>query len=151
MRLGLVQAHLAKGEKMPFKGGKKLKKGGKIDKMFMRKKKKTDEYSVIVYKEDLSIDLGRLLLSDKSDGLKEFFYVPHNDTPKEHYHIYLKFDKRVTEEVVNKLFYKSKCFISPVRSHETSLSLLCYFTENLRLPFESNYSIDTSNLRRINK
>lgn len=151
MRLGLVQAHLAKGEKKLKKGGKKLKKGGKIGKMFMRKNKRAREYSVVLYKEDLNIDLGRLLLSDKSNGLKEFFYVLHNDTPKEHYHVYLKFDNVVTEEVVNKLFYKSKCFISPCGLQETSLSLLCYFTENLRLPFESNYSIDTSNLRRINK
>lgn len=40
MRLGLVQAHLAKGGKMPLKGEKLLKKGGKIGKNVYKKKEK---------------------------------------------------------------------------------------------------------------
>lgn len=119
--------------------------------MFIRKKKKADEYSVVVYKKDLSVDLNRILFSGKSEGLKEYVYVPHFDASEEHYHIYLRFEKRVSEDVVDKLFFKTKCFISSIPSHETALSLLHYFTEGFRLTFESNYSAKIEELRRINK
>ena len=79
--------------------------------MFLKKKKKADEYSVVVYKKDLSVDLNRILFSGKSEGLKEYVYVPHFDASEEHYHIYLRFEKRVSEDVVDKLFFKTKCFI----------------------------------------
>ena len=117
--------------------------------MFL-KKKKYSKYSVVVYKEDLGVDINRILAPDKSSDVKEYVYVLHSDTPKEHYHIYLKYEKPVKEDAVNKLFYKSKCFISPVVGNESSLSLLCYFTENFRLPFESNYSTKIEELRRRN-
>ena len=44
MRLGLVQAHLAKGGKTPLKGGKFYLKGGKKGKMF-RKRRRLFRYS----------------------------------------------------------------------------------------------------------
>ena len=111
--------------------------------------KKNKEYSVVVYKKDLSIDLSKILFVGGQTGIKEYIYVPHLDTSEEHYHIYLHFEKPVTKVDVEKIFLKTKCYISSV-SNESSLSLLNYYTEGFRLPFESNYSYKVEDRRRIN-
>lgn len=143
MRLGLVQAHLAKGGKTTLKGGKK-------GKMFRKKRKKKDEFLIVIYKNDLSVDLNKILVPDKLNGVTEFLYVLHKDAVEEHYHVYIKFDDKVTEEEVRKLFYNSKCFISDISKDNTVLSTLYYFTDGFRLPFESNYSVKIEERRKNN-
>lgn len=150
MRLGLVQAHLAKGGKTPLKGGKFYLKGGKKGKMFRKRRKKKDEYLLVIYKNDLSVDLNKILVPDKLNGVTEFLYVLHKDAVEEHYHIYIKFDDKVTQEEVRKVFYNSKCFISDISKDNTVLSTLYYFTDGFRLPFESNYSAKIEERRRNN-
>ena len=118
--------------------------------MFLKKKKKKDEFLIVIYKKDLSVDLNRILVPDKLSGVKEYVYVPHNDAVEEHYHVYIKFDNKVTEEDVRKLFYNSKCFISDMSGDNTVLSTLNYFTDGFRLPFESNYSAKIEERRRNN-
>ena len=124
-------------------------KGEKIGKMIFDNKKWT-EFSVIVYKKDLNIDLNRLLISSSQSGIKEIFYVPHTDTAEEHFHIYVRFEKQVTKNDVESLFFKTKCYISPIRSQETALSLLNYYTEGFRLPFETNYSLKCDEIKKHN-
>ena len=151
MRLGLVQAHLAKGGKTTLKGGKFYKKGGKKGKMFRKNRKKKDEYLLVIYKKDLSVDLNRILVSDKLSDVKEYIYVPHNDATEEHYHVYIKFEKKITQEELKKVFYNSKIFVSDFSNSDTVLSTLYFFTDGFRLPFESNYSAKLEERRRINK
>ncbi len=150
MRLGLVQAHLAKGGKTTFKGGKFYLKGGKKGKMFGKSKKKKDEYLLVIYKNDLSVDLCKILVPDKLNDVIEFLYVLHKDAVEEHYHIYIKFEKPITEEELRKLFYNSKCFISDISKDNTILSTLYYFTDGFRLSFESNYSTKIEERKRNN-
>ena len=150
MCLGLVQAHLAKGGKTPLKGGKIYLKGGKKGKMFIKRRKKKDEYLLVIYKKDFSVDLNKILVPDKLNGVTEFLYVLHKDAVEEHYHIYIKFDDKVTQEEVKKVFYNSKCFISDVSKDNTILSTLYYFTDGFRLPFESNYSAKIEERRKNN-
>ena len=120
--------------------------------MFLKKKKKLkDEYLLVIYKKDLSVDLGRILILDKLDGVKEFFYVVHNDAVEEHYHVYIRFEELISEEELKKVFYNTKCFISELSNDETVLSTLYSFTDGFRLPFESNYSTKIEERRRINK
>ncbi len=150
MRLGLVQAHLAKGGKTTLKGGKFYKKGGKKGKMFRKKRKKKDEYLLVIYKKDLSVDLNRILVPDKLSDVKEYIYVPHNDATEEHYHVYIKFEKKITQEELKKVFYNSKIFVSDISNSDTILSVLYYFTDGFRLPFESNYSTKIEERRKAN-
>ena len=112
--------------------------------------KKWTEFSVIVYKKDLNIDLNRILISSSKSGIKEIFYVPHTDTAEEHFHIYVRFEKQVTKNDVESLFFKTKCYISPIRSQETALSLLNYYTEGFRLPFETKYSLKCDEIKKQN-
>lgn len=116
--------------------------------MFLKKKNK--EYLVVVYKKDLTIDINKILFSGGNCSVKEYFYVLHDDTAESHYHIYMRFDKPVTKAFVEKLFYKTKCYVSVVNSYESELSLLHYFTEGFRLVFESNYSIKVDEIKRKN-
>ena len=119
--------------------------------MFLKRKKKSDEYLLILYKKDLSVDLNRILIPDKLPDVKEYIYVPHNDTTEEHYHIYIKFEKKITQEELRKVFYNSKIFVSDISKGDTILSFLYYFTDGFRLPFESNYSVKQEERRKINK
>ena len=150
MRLGLVQAHLAKGEKTPLKGEKIYLKGEKLGKMFRKRKKKKDEYCVVIYKNDLTVDIGKILIPDKLSGVTEFLYVLHEDAVEAHYHIYIKFDKKITEEELKKVFYNSRCFLSDISTDKTILSTLYYFTDGFRLPFETNYSVKVEERRKPN-
>ena len=59
--------------------------------MFRKKRKKKDEYLLVIYKKDLSVDLNRILVPDKLPDVKEYIYVPHNDATEEHYHVYIKY------------------------------------------------------------
>lgn len=118
--------------------------------MFLKKNKKNDEYVLMIYKDDISVDLNKILIPDKLNGVTEFIYVLHDDAVTEHYHIYIKFDNKVTQEEVKKLFYNSKCFISDMAKNETVLSLLYYFTDGFRLPFESSYTIKIDERRKNN-
>ena len=118
--------------------------------MFLKKKKKKDEFLIVIYKSDLSVDLNKILIPGKLNGVTEFLYVLHKDAVEEHYHIYIKFDGKVTEEEVKKLFYNSKCFISDISEDNTILSTLYYFTDGFRLPFESNYSAKIEERRKNN-
>lgn len=115
------------------------------------RKGKNKEFSLVVYKKDLNIDLNKILFVGNASGIKEYFYVPHFDTSEEHYHIYINFEKGVRTCDVEKLFYKTKCYISPIRYNESALMLLNYYTEGFRLPFESSYSIKVEERRRIDK
>ena len=109
--------------------------------MLFKNKKKNDEYLIIIYKNDLNVDLNKILIPDKTNGVTEFIYALHDDAVTDHYHIYIKFDSKVTKEEVKKLFYNSKCFISDMAKNDTVLSLLYYFTDGFRLPFESSYTV----------
>ena len=109
--------------------------------MLFKIKKKNDEFLLIIYKKDLSVDLSKILTAPSSD-IKEYLLVNHTDTAEEHYHIYLKFNKKITRDELRELFYKSKIFISNVSSDTTILGILYYFTDGFRLSFESNYSIN---------
>lgn len=111
-------------------------------------KKKWNSFSVVVYKKDLNIDLSKILFSSTQNGVKEYVFVPHTDTPDEHYHVYMKFENPVTKENVEKLFFKTKCFISPIRESDSVLGLLVYYTQGFRLPFESNFTTKIEELRR---
>ena len=113
--------------------------------------KKSSEYSVVIYKKDLSIDLNKLLFSGSQKGVKEYIYVPHFDTSDEHYHIYIHFEKPVSRNEVEDIFLKTKCFVSPLHSHETALSLLNYYSEGFRLSFETSYSVKIEENRRVNR
>ncbi len=118
--------------------------------MFLKKKKKKDEFLIVIYKNDLSVELNKILVPEKLNNVTEYLYVLHKDAVEEHYHVYIKFDDKVTEEEVKKLFYNSKCFISNISNDNTVLSTLYYFTDGFRLPFESNYSAKVEERRRIN-
>ena len=118
--------------------------------MFLRKKKKNDEYLLVIYKKDLSVDLNRILVPDKLSDVKEYIYVPHNDATEEHYHVYIKFEKKITQEELKKVFYNSKIFVSDIANGDTILSVLYYFTDGFRLPFESNYSTKIEERRKAN-
>ena len=150
MRLGLVQAHLAKGEKTPLKGGKIYLKGEKLGKMFRKRRKKKDEYLLVIYKNDIKVDLDKILVPDKLSGVTEFLYVLHEDAVEAHYHIYIKFDSKLTEDEVKKIFYNSRCFFSDISKDKTILSTLYYFTNGFRLPFETNYSVKLEDRRKPN-
>lgn len=113
-------------------------------------KKKNKEYLIVVYKKDLTIDINKILFGGSNYSVKEYFYVLHDDTAEGHYHIYIRFEKPVTKDFVEKLFYKTKCYVSSVNSYESELSLLNYFTEGFRLEFESNYSIKIDEIKRKN-
>ena len=76
--------------------------------MFLKKKKKKDEYLLVIYKKDLSVDLNRILVPDKLSDVKEYIYVPHNDATEEHYHVYIKFEKKITQEELKKFFITLK-------------------------------------------
>ena len=102
---------------------------------------KNREFTVVVYKKDLSTELNKILFSSSVKGLKEFFYILHSDSQAEHYHIYLNYDKPVFNRDVKALFFKTVCFISPLSERETPLGVLYYFTEGFRLPFDSSYSL----------
>ena len=117
--------------------------------MFLKKNRKNDEFLIVIYKNDLSVDLSRILVPDKLNGVTEFLYVLHKDAVEEHYHIYIKFGNKVTEEEVKKIFYNSKCFISDIPKDNTILSTLYYFTDGFRLPFESNYSTKIEERRKL--
>lgn len=118
--------------------------------MFLKKNKKKDEFHLIVYKKDLSVDLNRILVPDKLSGVKEFFYVEHTDACEPHYHIYIKFDNKTSEDELGKIFYNSKFFISDITSDKTMLSILYFYTDGFRIPFVSSYSIKIEERRRIN-
>lgn len=118
--------------------------------MCLKKKKKSDEFLLVIYKKDLSVDLNRILVPDKLSDVKEYIYVPHNDATEEHYHVYIKFEKKITQEELRKVFYNSKIFISDISKDDTNLSTLYYFTDGFRLPFESNYSAKIEERRRNN-
>ena len=122
----------------------------KLVAMCLKTKKKKDEFLIVIYKNDLSVDLNKILVPDKLTGVTEFLYVLHKDAVEEHYHIYIKFDDKVTQEEVRKVFYNSKCFISDISKDNTVLSTLYYFTDGFRLPFESNYSVKIEERRRNN-
>lgn len=108
--------------------------------MFFKSKKLKDEYFLVIYKSDLNVDLCKVFVPGKLNGVTEFLYVLHKDDVEEHYHIYIKFDNKVSEDDVKKFFFNSKCFISESEKNNTILSTLYYFTDGFRLPFESNYS-----------
>lgn len=116
--------------------------------MFLKKKKKNDKFLIVIYKNDLSVDLNKILVPDKLSDVTEFLYVLHKDAVEEHYHVYIKFDNRVTQDEVRKLFYNSKCFISDISKNDTVLSTLYYFTDGFRLPFESSYSTKIEERRK---
>ena len=80
--------------------------------MFLKKKSKKDKYLLVIYKNDLNVDLNKILSPDKLNGVIEFLYVPHYDATEEHYHVYIKFEKKITQEELRKVFYNSKIFKS---------------------------------------
>ena len=119
--------------------------------MFNKKRILYDEFCVVLYKNDLLSDISKILVPDRLSNVLEFFYVLHDDAVEDHYHIYLKFYEKVTEQEVKEIFYNSKSFVSMLGKQETSLSVLYAFTDGFRLSFESNYSIKADERRRLNK
>lgn len=118
--------------------------------MFSRKNKKGNEFLLVIYKKDLSVDLDRILISDKLSNVKEYVYALHTDATEAHYHVYIKFEKKITQDELKKVFYNSKIFVSDISDSDTILSVLYYFTDGFRLPFESNYSTKIEERRKAN-
>ena len=96
----------------------------------------------------MTVDLGRIFIANRLDSVSEFVFVLHTDAVEEHYHVYISFKKKVTENEVKKFFYNAKCYISEFKD-ETILCTLNYFTDGFRLPFESNFSISTEERQRF--
>lgn len=111
-------------------------------------KRKNNKFLIVIYKNDLSVDLNKILVPERLTGVTEFLYVLHKDAVEEHYHVYIKFDKLVTQDEVRKLFYNSKCFISDISKNDTVLNTLYHFTDGFRLPFESSYSAKPEERRK---
>lgn len=118
--------------------------------MFLKRKKKSNEFLLVIYKKDLSVDLSKILVADKLSDVKEFIYVPHIDATEEHYHVYIRFERKITQKELRQIFYNSKIFISNISADETILSILYYFTDGFRLPFESSYSTKIEERRKVN-
>lgn len=107
--------------------------------MFGRNKKQS-EYLVELYKNDLNVEITKILHPEKNDGIKEYFYVMHSDAVDEHYHVYLSLGEKMREKDVKKIFYNAKCFVSELPKDKTLLNLIYSFTNGFRLPLETSYN-----------
>ena len=118
--------------------------------MFGIKKKKYD-YIVEIYENDLCFELSKVLSVEKSENIKEFFFVEHSDAVEKHFHIYLSLYHALNEQDIKKIFYNSKCFITPLEDGQSVLQILYSFTSGFRLPFITSYTVKQSTKKPYKK